>query len=157
MKEFLSIGTKDVIKGAIMAAIAVVLTALITSIDAGHFPSSFEDIKPMLVSAVGAFVTYLLKNLFTNSDGKFLKREAGDDGAVNKTLIIVGFVLLSAAAYSQVQDSTIIHNAIVKGTDEVLQIVPDSPLKTVATFIHIALGSLLTGLGIHYFRKKNKK
>lgn len=75
MKTFLSLGTQDLIKGIVMAAIAAILTGLYTSIESGHLPSTMAELKPIAISAIGAAITYLMKNFFSNSDGKFLKPE----------------------------------------------------------------------------------
>jgi len=78
-KEFLSLGLKDIIKGSLMAAIAVILTGLMTSLTAGHLPANWDEFKPIVLSGLGAFITYLLKNYFTNSDDKFLKKETNQN------------------------------------------------------------------------------
>lgn len=81
--NFLQIGWQDILKGFIMAVISAILTGVYTSISDGTFPPDLEGWKAMGIVALGAGVAYILKNLFTNSEDKFLKRESGGSIAPN--------------------------------------------------------------------------
>jgi hypothetical protein len=69
--KFLSIGTKDFIKGSIVAVLIAVGTFLQTVLTAG----SELNYKQVLISAVIGFISYLVKNLLTNSRDEILKPE----------------------------------------------------------------------------------
>lgn len=73
--KFLSIGSKDLIKGAIMALITAVLTGLYNCITNEHLPCTWDDFKPILIVGFGSAISYLLKNFFTNSEDKFATKE----------------------------------------------------------------------------------
>lgn len=84
MKEvasFLNLGKSDLIKGAIMAAIGSILTAIITLLQGFiAVPPVYPNttmLMQILIGGVLAFATYILKNLFTNSKDQFLKKEPG--------------------------------------------------------------------------------
>jgi hypothetical protein len=57
-----AISTRDLIKGAVMAAISAILTTVYSAIDTG----GLENInwKTVLTVAIGTTITYLLKNFF---------------------------------------------------------------------------------------------
>lgn len=77
MKNFLSLGTKDFIKGFFVAIGASVLTGVQTSLESGAMPDAHSG-KVMAMAGLGAGITYLLKNLFTNSKGALMKSEPTD-------------------------------------------------------------------------------
>lgn len=68
---------KDFIKGALLAALAAIATALLQIVDSGNIMTLFEwiTLKPILIVGLTAFVSYLLKNLLTNSEDKHFKSE----------------------------------------------------------------------------------
>lgn len=74
MSQFFNLNLKDLAKGAIVAIISAIVTAVIPVIDSGSLPT-FEQLKAAGWMALTAGVSYLLKNLFTNSDDSFLKGE----------------------------------------------------------------------------------
>ena len=80
--SFARMNNKDLIKGAIMALIAIVGAGLITVFqtlsETGEFDFTLKDGLKLLLMGVGAAVTYLLKNLFSNSEDKFFKKERKD-------------------------------------------------------------------------------
>ena len=73
--SFLSIGQKDFIKGFILAIISAILTGVYGAIQTGKFPPDAAGWKAMAIVAIGAGVSYLIKNLFTNSNDEFMKKE----------------------------------------------------------------------------------
>lgn len=72
---FLSLKAKDLVKGLIIAIITAIVTGVYQSIDAGTFALTWLYFKPILLTGLGAGLSYLLKNWLTNSDDKFLKPE----------------------------------------------------------------------------------
>jgi hypothetical protein len=74
MSQFFNLNLKDLAKGAIVAIISAVVTAIIPVIESGTLPT-IEQLKAAGWMALTAGVSYLLKNLFTNSDDSFLKGE----------------------------------------------------------------------------------
>lgn len=73
--KFLSIGVKDGIKGLIMAVIAVILTTVYSSIEAGAFPTTWAEWAMILKVAASTAIVYILKNFLTNSKDQILKKE----------------------------------------------------------------------------------
>ncbi len=67
---------KDLVKGAFMAFLTAVCTALLSLMeaDAQHLPT-LSDVKSIVIASLSVGVIYLLKNFITNSDGKILKKE----------------------------------------------------------------------------------
>lgn len=75
-KRFGRIGKHDVIKGAILAIITAVITVIYQLIQTGgHFPPSSADWNVIAGTGLSALLAYVLKNLGTNTDDKFMKRE----------------------------------------------------------------------------------
>ena len=75
MSEFLKLNGKDLFKGMIVAALAVLTSSIGLILEAGALPTSAEWLQ--IAKVVGtAAVSYLLKNLFTNSNGQILKTES---------------------------------------------------------------------------------
>jgi len=74
--KFLSLSLKDLAKGFILAVLVVVITGLYGAITATppHFPTGAEW-ATLGYAGLAAGIAYLLKNFFTNSDDKFLKKE----------------------------------------------------------------------------------
>ena len=77
MKEskFLSIKIKDLIKGFITAMLMAIVTGIYTSIEQGTFPPDASGWKAMAITGFGAGLAYILKNLLTNSNDQFMKKE----------------------------------------------------------------------------------
>lgn len=71
-----SIGRNDILKGALMAAGAVIATSVYNFCDAGVFPTTAAELKPIGLNAIGAFCLYLVKNFLTNSKDQFVKKES---------------------------------------------------------------------------------
>ena len=72
--KLFSIGTKDLIKGFIVAVLTIVLTGLMTSLSSGALPTT-EVLKSLTFTGLGAGVAYILKNFLTNSNDNFLTKE----------------------------------------------------------------------------------
>lgn len=70
---FLSLNTKDFIKGLLIAVLSAVVTILYNTIQTGSL--SF-DWKAIALTAMSSALAYIMKNLFTNSTGGFLKKES---------------------------------------------------------------------------------
>lgn len=70
--KFLQLGWKDVLKGMIVAVLTAVVTVLYTTIQSGGL--SFDWALIGKTAAIAA-LSYLLKNVFTNSEDQFMKKE----------------------------------------------------------------------------------
>jgi hypothetical protein len=73
-KGFLSIGTKDVVKGAIVSFLTVVTTWLGALLETGVMPTTWDAWRHQLLIGLGAGLAYIIKNLFTNENDEFLKK-----------------------------------------------------------------------------------
>ena len=69
-----NINLKDLLKGAVLAFLTSIATGLYHLVDLGEIQMLFEwaALKPILLTGLGAFLAYLLKNFITNSDDKIL-------------------------------------------------------------------------------------
>lgn len=82
MKKFpglFKIGSRDLIKGAIMAVLAAVSTGaieILTGMSAVPpvYPN-MQTVSHLLVAGLTTGLIYIMKNFLTNSDDKFLKAE----------------------------------------------------------------------------------
>lgn len=82
LSGFLSIRKSDLIKGAIMAGLGSIVTAIVTILQGiisipAVYPNTTMLIQIIVAGAI-AGATYLLKNLFTNSSDQFLKKESAN-------------------------------------------------------------------------------
>ena len=68
-----SLSWKDIVKSAILAAIANLLLSLYAIINTGLWPTH-ADLIVMLKSTAAIILSYLIKNLGTNNAGEFLKK-----------------------------------------------------------------------------------
>lgn len=75
MSNLFSLNLRDLVKGAVVAALAVIAAAVTTSLEAGAVPT-LEQWKGIGWSGLMAGAAYLLKNLFTNSNDEIMKPEA---------------------------------------------------------------------------------
>lgn len=69
---FLSLNTKDFIKGLLLSVFTSVISILYTSVEAGNL---VFDKKAILTTALTTALGYIMKNLLTNSEDKFMKSE----------------------------------------------------------------------------------
>jgi hypothetical protein len=72
--EFLRLNARDFIKGMIVVAICTLITGIYELISNGG-AVNWVTFKPVIIAAVGSAVSYLTKNLLTNSNGDFMKTE----------------------------------------------------------------------------------
>ena len=72
--KFLSLNTQDLLKGLVLSLIFFVLTSILKSLNAGEFPTT-EQWVSIGKNGLALVISYLLKNFFTNSNDKFLKKE----------------------------------------------------------------------------------
>lgn len=72
---FLSISPRDLFKGFILATLTAIITSLYAIINTGTFPTDWATWKTVLLVGIGAGLSYLIKNFFTSSEDKFLKKE----------------------------------------------------------------------------------
>jgi len=72
--KFFLLNWRDFLKGFIVAVITVLLTGLYQAIEAGQFPTSWTQWKAILIASLGAGIAYIIKNLLSNSQDKFLKK-----------------------------------------------------------------------------------
>lgn len=73
--SFLSINLKDLGKGILVAIITAFVTALYQQIQAGNVLPTVEQLKADGIIALAAALSYLLKNMLTNSQDQFLSKE----------------------------------------------------------------------------------
>jgi hypothetical protein len=71
---FLRLKSRDFLKGLILTAICTFITGFYELIANGGVVD-WLTIKPVIIAAVGSAVSYLTKNLLTNSKGDFMKTE----------------------------------------------------------------------------------
>jgi hypothetical protein len=72
--KFLRLNTRDFIKSIIIIVICTLITGVYQLIASGGV-INWITIKPVVIAAVGAGISYLTKNLLSNSTGDFLKSE----------------------------------------------------------------------------------
>lgn len=72
--EFLRLNSRDFIKGLIVVFICTFITGIYQVI-ASDGVISWITMKPVIIAATGAAISYLTKNLLTNSQGEFMKTE----------------------------------------------------------------------------------
>lgn len=73
--KFLNLDIKDAINGFVVAFLSAALTGLMATLDSGALPTVAE-LKSAGVIGLTAGLSYLLKNILTNSNGELLKKEA---------------------------------------------------------------------------------
>jgi hypothetical protein len=69
---FLNLNSSDFLKGLIMAVLSTVITVVYQTVEAGSLVFDWKAIGTM---ALTSGLAYIMKNIFTNSTGSFLKRE----------------------------------------------------------------------------------
>ena len=72
--KFLRLNSRDFIKGIIVTVICTFITGLYQLIASG-FELNWVTLKPVVIAAFGSAVSYLTKNLLTNSKGDFMTYE----------------------------------------------------------------------------------
>lgn len=69
-----SLKWKDAVKGVIMSFLAAFLMSIYGVINSGGWPTNGQWQEALKIGAT-AFVAYILKNFFTNSQDQFMKKE----------------------------------------------------------------------------------
>lgn len=77
--DFLKINLRDLSRGIVMAFLGSVVSALLVIINNGKLPT-LDEWKNVGMLGLMAGFSYLLKNLLTNSNDQFLKKEEAKDG-----------------------------------------------------------------------------
>ncbi len=72
--KFLTLNWKDLSRGLLIAFLTAILTGVINILDTGAV-FTWTTLKPVLIAAVSAALSYLLKCLATNSQDQMFKRE----------------------------------------------------------------------------------
>lgn len=98
---FLKLNASDLLKGLLVAVITALLTGLYALVQAGA-EFNWITLNPVVLASVGAGLSYLIKNLFTNSDDQVLTAEKGlNNRSVNgMSRILILAVLLSGIGLS---------------------------------------------------------
>ena len=65
----------DYLKGLLMVVLTAFVTGLYELLQSGVFSFDWVTFKPIVMTALAAGLSYLIKNFLTNSQGKFAKRE----------------------------------------------------------------------------------
>jgi hypothetical protein len=71
---FLSLNGKDLLNGFVVAFLSTALTGIIETLDSGVLPALVE-LKAAAIVGITSGLSYLLKNLLTNSTGELLTGE----------------------------------------------------------------------------------
>ena len=76
--QFFKINLRDLGKGVIMAILGSIVSALLVIVNTGTLPT-LDEWKNVGMLGLMAGLSYLLKNLLTNSNDQFLKPETKKD------------------------------------------------------------------------------
>jgi hypothetical protein len=71
---FLTLNTRDFLKGLILVVITAIVTGIYQLLQTGAL-FTWETLKPILITSATAALSYLIKNLLSNSEGQFMKTE----------------------------------------------------------------------------------
>jgi hypothetical protein len=74
--KFLRLNSRDFVKGLIVVVICTFLTGIYQLIVSGG-TVNWLTVKPVVIAVAGSAISYLTKNLLTNSQGDFMKTETG--------------------------------------------------------------------------------
>lgn len=72
--KFLTLNRRDFIKGMIVVVFCTFITGFYQLIANGGTINCIT-MKPVIIAAIGSGVSYLTKNLLTNSKGEFMRKE----------------------------------------------------------------------------------
>lgn len=72
--NFFRLNWFDVLKSFLVAFLAALVTSLTASFESGALPTMPEFLLALKIALI-AGVSYLIKNVFTNSDNEVLKKE----------------------------------------------------------------------------------
>lgn len=74
--KFLKLNAADFIKGLALAVITALVTGLYELIQSGwQLTFDWITFKPIVMATAAAALSYLIKNLMTNSSGQLLEKE----------------------------------------------------------------------------------
>ena len=74
VSAFFTIGKRDFFKGFIVSIGTAAMTGCMQSLNSGSLPNH-SDLKVIGIASLAAGGSYVLKNLLTNSEDKFMKKE----------------------------------------------------------------------------------
>jgi hypothetical protein len=74
--DFLKVNFRDLVKSILMAFLGSAVTALYTIVNDGGTLPTPEQWKTIVIMGVTSALAYLVKNFFTNSEDKFMKKDA---------------------------------------------------------------------------------
>jgi hypothetical protein len=72
--KFLTLDKRDFTEGLIIVILCTFITGFYQLIANGGL-INWETVKPVVIAAIGAGISYLTKNLLSNSNGQFMKSE----------------------------------------------------------------------------------
>lgn len=75
MSKFLRLDHYDALKAVIVAALTAFLTSVLQYLQAGSLPTR-EQVVSAWIAGLAAGVSYLVKNIFTNSKGEIVTPES---------------------------------------------------------------------------------
>ena len=104
--KFFNLNWADLGKGLLIAFLTALLGGILEKLQTGELPVTWIAFQPILEVSLSAAVAYLLKNLFTNSEGQIARgeRSAAEYRAkrAGKLVILLPlFMLLSASVSAQ--------------------------------------------------------
>lgn len=73
--KFMSLNINDFLKGLLMAVITAIVTTVYTIVEQGGLDFSPANLKLIATSAVLAMLAYIMKQLGTHEDGRFLVKK----------------------------------------------------------------------------------
>jgi hypothetical protein len=74
MSNFLNLDLQDLTKGFVVAFLSAALTGLVAILETSQLPQ-MTDLKAAAIVGLTAGLSYLLKNVLTNSQGQLLKKD----------------------------------------------------------------------------------
>jgi hypothetical protein len=74
MSNFLNLDVQDLTKGFVVAFLSAALTGIVAILETSQLPQ-VSDIKAAAIVGLTAGLSYLLKNVLTNSQGQMLKKD----------------------------------------------------------------------------------
>ena len=105
--KYLTLNERQWIKGLVITVVMTIATGLYDMVKLGHFPSTWAQISPLIMTGLSTALGYFIVSLGSNSNGQILKTESGKFlfNSSPKIPIIIGFMLLTSFGFAQVTDS----------------------------------------------------
>jgi hypothetical protein len=100
--KFLNLNARDFLKGLLVAVLTALLTGVYQLLQMGG-DLSWLTLKPVVMASAAAGLSYLIKNLLSNSQDEFAKTERGESPGVAAKFLIIGIVLSAFSVQSQAQ------------------------------------------------------